>query len=346
MRAILAAAAVAFLAALIVTPWIIRYFRDRGFGQMIREDTTHHAAKAGTPTMGGTAIVAAAVVGWLAARAFGIRVTPTGLLVLGTFVGMGVVGFLDDFIKIRMNRNLGLNKTAKFGGQALIALAFAYLGPNFGGVQRSFSFVGPFGPDQLPLWIFYVWVFVMLAGTSNAVNLTDGLDGLAAGSSIQVLAAYVVITFWQARNPVFYEIPQAEAFDIAVIAAATMAACAGFLWWNAPPAQIFMGDTGSLALGGLIAALALTTNTQFLLVTLGAIFVLEAVSVIAQVFFFRAFDRRILRMAPLHHHFEILGWQETTVIVRFWILAGMGVAIGLGIFYTEFLAAGGVANGG
>ncbi|MBW3562428.1 MAG: phospho-N-acetylmuramoyl-pentapeptide-transferase [Actinobacteria bacterium] len=345
MRAILAAAAVAFLASLVVTPLIIRYFRDRGFGQLIREDTTHHASKAGTPTMGGTAIVLAAVVGYVSARIFGVRFTPTGLLVLGTFVGMGFVGFLDDFIKIRMNRNLGLNKTAKFGGQALIAFAFAYLGPNFGGVERTFSFVGSFGPDELPLWIFYAWVFVMLAGTSNAVNLTDGLDGLAAGSSIQVLAAYVVIAFWQARNPGFYAVPEAEAFDIAVIAAATMAACAGFLWWNAPPAQVFMGDTGSLALGGLLAALAISTNTQFLLVTLGGIFVIETISVMAQVFFFRVFDQRVLRMAPLHHHFEILGWQETTVIVRFWILAGMGVAVGLGIFYTEFLAAGGAANG-
>jgi phospho-N-acetylmuramoyl-pentapeptide-transferase len=172
------------------------------------------------------------------------------------------------------------------------------------------------------------------------VNFTDGLDGLAAGSSVQVFAAYTLIAFWQTRHPSCYAVPTASAIDIAVIAASAMAACAGFLWWNAPPAKVFMGDTGSLALGGLLAALALSTNTQFLLVTLGGIFVIETLSVMAQVAAFRGFGRRVLRMAPLHHHFEMQGWQETTVIVRFWILAGIGVAVGLGIFYTEYLASG------
>ncbi|HEX2027815.1 MAG TPA: phospho-N-acetylmuramoyl-pentapeptide-transferase [Nitriliruptorales bacterium] len=344
MRAIILAATVAMLSSLVITPLVIRYFRARGFGQMIRDDIEHlHAAKAGTPTMGGTAIVLAAVAGYVAARMTGVRATPTGLLVLGTFVGMGAVGFLDDFIKVRMNRNLGLNKTAKFVGQALIALTFAYIGPNFGGISRHLSFVGEFGPP-MPVELFVPWVFVMLAGTSNAVNLTDGLDGLAAGSSIQVLAAYTVIAFWQFRNELHYDVHPNDAFDIAVVAAAVMAATAGFLWWNAPPAKIIMGDTGSLALGGLLAALALATNTQFLLITLGGIFVLEAVSVIAQVVAFRGFGRRVLNMAPLHHHFEMEGWQETTVIVRFWILAGIGVAVGLGIFYTDFLARGGLGG--
>ncbi|MGH3441480.1 MAG: phospho-N-acetylmuramoyl-pentapeptide-transferase [Nitriliruptorales bacterium] len=345
MRAIILAATVSFLAAVVVTPLVIRYFRRQGFGQMIREDIEHlHSAKAGTPTMGGTAIVLAGLVGYIAARLLGVPITPKGLLVLLTFVGMGAVGFLDDFIKVRLARNLGLNKTAKFGGQALIAIAFAFLGTNFGGVSTRISFVGEFGP-KLAIGLFVVWVFLMLSGTSNAVNFTDGLDGLAAGSSVQVLAAYTLITFWQWRNPAFYPgVENLAAHDMAIISASAMAATAGFLWWNAPPARIIMGDTGSLALGGLMAGLALGSNTQLLLVTLGGIFVIEAVSVIAQIIAFRGFGRRVLRMAPIHHHFELEGWQETTVIVRFWILAGIGVAVGLGIFYTEFLAAGGLTG--
>ncbi|MFN2557750.1 MAG: phospho-N-acetylmuramoyl-pentapeptide-transferase [Nitriliruptorales bacterium] len=344
MRPILLAAAVSFIASLVITPYVIRYFRERGFGQMIREDTTHHAAKAGTPTMGGTAILLAALAGWVTARAVGVDVTPTGLLVLGTFTAMGAVGFLDDFIKVRMKRNLGLNKTAKFGGQALIAVTFAYLGPHFGGISQRLSFVSEFSGPMPPL-LFVVWVFLMLVGTSNAVNLTDGLDGLAAGASVQVLAAYTIIAFWQFRHPADYAIAPGPAADLAVIAASAMAASAGFLWWNAPPAKVFMGDTGSLALGGLLAALALSTHTQLLLVALGGLFVIETLSVIGQVFFFRVLGRRILRMAPLHHHFEMQGWQETTVIVRFWIVAGVGVAVGLGLFYTEFLARGGASGG-
>jgi phospho-N-acetylmuramoyl-pentapeptide-transferase len=341
VRAILLAATVAFLASVLITPWVVRYFRQRGFGQMIREDTEHlHGAKAGTPTMGGTAIVLAAIVGYLSARFVGVSFTPTGLLVIGTFVAMGVVGFLDDYIKIRMNRNLGLNKTSKFVGQGTVAIIFAYVGPTFAGVEQQFSFTRGFGPE-LPFALFLVWVFVMLAGTSNAVNLTDGLDGLAAGSSLQVFIAYTLVAFWQLRHPEFYAIEPAAAAELGVIAAAAMAATAGFLWWNAPPASIFMGDTGSLALGGLLAALALATNTHFLLVFVGGIFVIETLSVMVQVVAFRGFGRRVLQMAPVHHHFEIQGWQETTVIVRFWIIAGIGVAIGLGVFYTDFLAVGG-----
>ncbi|MDP9022113.1 MAG: phospho-N-acetylmuramoyl-pentapeptide-transferase [Actinomycetota bacterium] len=344
MRAVLFAAALSFVASIVITPAVIRYFRGQGFGQLIREDAEHlHAAKAGTPTMGGAAIVLAALIGYLAARVTGVRITPTGLLVLGTFVGMGAVGFLDDFIKIRLNRNLGLSKTAKFVGQALVAMTFAYLGPNFGGVSQRLSFVSEFG-EPLPAALFFAWVFVMMSGTSNAVNLTDGLDGLAAGASVQVLAAYALVAFWQFRHPLAYDVHPNDAIDLAVVAAAGMAACAGFLWWNAPPAKVFMGDTGSLALGGLLAALALATSTQLLLVTLGGIFVIETVSVIAQVIAYRGFGRRVLRMAPLHHHFEMQGWQETTVIVRFWIIAGIGVAVGLGIFYAEFLARGGAGG--
>jgi phospho-N-acetylmuramoyl-pentapeptide-transferase len=335
--AILISGGVALLAALVGTPLVIRYFRGRGFGQMIREEGPEaHQAKAGTPTMGGTAIVAAAVVGWLVAHLGSLDFTPAGLLVMATFVSMAVVGFADDFIKVRMRRNLGLNKTAKFVGQGLIAASFATLGP-LAGVPRNISVTGSI-EISLPAAAFFVWVFLLLAGASNAVNLTDGLDGLAAGSGALVFGAYTLITFWQFRNPAAFAFTNSgDAQDLAVIAAATMGACAGFLWHNAPPARIFMGDTGSLALGGLLAALAITTNTQVLLVLLGALFVTETVSVIIQVFAFRVFGTRVLRMAPLHHHFELLGWAETTIMVRFWIVESMGIALALALFYAESL---------
>jgi len=247
------------------------------------------------------------------------------------------VGFADDLIKLRRRRNLGLTKTTKFVGQAVIAIAFAWLGPAWAGMSRSISFVGAieFPVSQA---VFTVWIFLLIVGASNAVNLTDGLDGLAAGSAALVFGAYTLIAFWQFRNSAEYPIGAAAALDVAVVVAAVTAASAGFLWHNAPPARIFMGDTGSLALGGLLAAVAVATHTQLLLGVLGALFVLETLSVVIQVVVFRSTGRRVFRMAPFHHHFELLGWQEATVIVRFWILAGIGVALGLGIFYAEFLA--------
>ena len=337
MRAILFSATIALLLSLVGTPLVIRYFRLRGFGQMIREEgpETHHS-KAGTPTMGGTAIVIAAVAGYIGARFTGTRFTPVGLVVLLTFVGMAAVGFADDFIKLRMRRNLGLSKTAKFVGQGAIAAVFAFLGPSLAGIPQNISVVGTI-TLHLPTWVFFIWVFLLLAGASNAVNLTDGLDGLAAGSGVMVFGAYTLIAFWMFRNHTSYAIAESDALDLAIIASSVMAASAGFLWHNAPPARIFMGDTGSLALGGLLAAMSVATNTQVLLVLLGGLYVLETLSVIVQVFAFRVFGRRLLRMAPAHHHFELLGWQETTVIVRFWIIAGIGVALGLGLFYAEFL---------
>ncbi len=339
MISILVAAVVAGMISLVGTPLVIAYFRGRGFGQAIREEgPDHHQAKAGTPTMGGVAFLIAALAGYMAARFTGVRFTPTGMLVLFTFLGMGAVGFADDFIKVRMQRNLGLNKTAKFLGQALVAVVFAVLGPRLAGVPEHISVVGE-GGLQVPTAVFVLWIFILLTGSSNAVNLTDGLDGLAAGSSIQVFGAYTIIAFWLFRHPESYAFVDAQSMrDVAVVAAAAAAATTGFLWYNAPPARIFMGDTGSLAIGGLLAALATVTNTQFLLVLFGGLFVLETVSVIAQVFTFRVFGKRVFRMAPLHHHFELGGWAETTVIVRFWIVAGIGVALGLGSFYAEFLA--------
>jgi phospho-N-acetylmuramoyl-pentapeptide-transferase len=337
MIAILFAATVALLLALVGTPLIIALFRRHGFGQPIREEgpSSHHT-KAGTPTMGGTAIVLATLAGYLVAQAIRPRWTATGILLLATFVAMAAVGFADDLIKLRLRRNLGLTKTTKFVGQALIAVAFAWLGPEWAGISRSITVVGAI---EFPVsaTMFTVWIFLLLVGASNAVNLTDGLDGLAAGSSALVFGAYTLIAFWQFRNAAEYPIGAIAALDVAVVVAAVTAASAGFLWHNAPPARIFMGDTGSLALGGLLAAVAVMTGTQLLLAVLGALFVVETMSVVVQVVVFRTTGRRVFRMAPFHHHFELLGWQEATVIVRFWILAGMGVALGLGLFYAEYL---------
>ena len=338
MIAILISGTVALLVALAGTPLVITYFRDRGFGQPIRDEgPVSHAAKAGTPTMGGTAIVIAAVLAYIVAHLGSAQVTGTGLVVLGTLVGMAAVGFADDLIKLRMRRNLGLNKTTKFLGQAVIAAVFAFVGPAVAGIPQNISITGAIAFD-VPAWVFFLWMFLLLTGASNAVNLTDGLDGLAAGTGALVFGAYTLMAFWQFRNPDGYPLLSGEALDVAIIAVAATAACAGFLWHNAPPARIFMGDTGSLALGGLLAAVAVATNTQVLLVLFGGLFVLETLSVIVQVAVFRTTGKRVFRMAPLHHHFELLGWQETTIIVRFWIIAGLGITLGLGLFYAEWIS--------
>ena len=338
MISILIASLVAIGLALLGTPAIIVYFRERGFGQSIRDDGPEtHQVKAGTPTMGGTAIIVAGTIGFAAAHLTEHRFTPAGLLIMFTFVGMGIVGFLDDFIKVRMRRSLGLNKTAKFVGQAVIAAVFASVGPALAGIPRNISVVGDIA-ITIPAWFYFIWVFLLISGFSNAVNLTDGLDGLAAGSSSLALGAYTLIGFWMFRNSASYvTLGRTEALDVAIISVAVLAACAGFLWFNAPPARIIMGDTGSLALGGLLAALALVTNTQMLLMIIGGLFVIETASVIIQVIAFRGFNTRAFRMAPVHHHFELVGWHETTVVVRFWIIAGLFAAFGLGLFYAEWI---------
>jgi phospho-N-acetylmuramoyl-pentapeptide-transferase len=345
---ILVAAATGLFAALLGTPIAIRLFRAWGWGQRIREDGPQgHLEKMGTPTMGGIVIIGGMVTAYLVAR---VRTpfTRAGLAVLGAAVGLGIVGALDDLLKIWRQRSLGLNKTTKVVGQALVAVGFALVAVHLSHVTTDISFIRPLTGLRLGL-AFYVWVFVMMAASSNAVNLTDGLDGLASGSSVLVLAAYVVISFWEARHscqitvvePGCYAIRVVPALDVAIVAAGALGSVAGFLWWNAAPAKIFMGDTGSLAIGGLLAALAIMTETQLLLVILGGLFVLETTSVIIQVAAFRVTKRRVFRMTPIHHHFELLGWPEFTVIVRFWILAGLAVAFGLGLFYADFLARGG-----
>jgi phospho-N-acetylmuramoyl-pentapeptide-transferase len=332
--------------SLLGTPLAIRFFRRRGWGQLIREEGPKaHFEKRGTPTMGGLVILAGSVVGYLLGHIGSegwVSLRDSGVLAMGTIAAFAALGFADDFIKIRMSRSLGLQKRTKFLGQLLIAAVFGILAVEVVGVGTDVSF---FRSTALDLGIvFFLWVFLMIAASSNGVNLTDGLDGLAVGSSAQVLAAFVVVAFWQFRHQAFYDIAKtgSDPFDVAIVAAALFGACAGFLWWNTAPAKIFMGDTGSLMLGGAMAVLAILLNTQLLLVIMGGLYVVETLSVIVQVAVFRRTGKRIFLMAPIHHHFELAGWPEFTVIVRFWVLSGLSVAFGLALFYADFLSKGGL----
>ncbi|MPY82228.1 MAG: phospho-N-acetylmuramoyl-pentapeptide-transferase [Actinophytocola sp.] len=356
MISILIAASVGLLVSILLTPYLIRVFARQGFGQEIREEGPQgHRSKRGTPTMGGVAIIVATVAGYFTAhllRAFatdGTGPSASGFVVLYLAVGLGVVGFLDDFIKIRKQRNLGLNKTSKLVGQLVIAVSFAILSINFADengltpASLQLSYVRDLALITFPVPVFVIFCYLLISAWSNAVNFTDGLDGLAGGASAMVLGTYVVISFWQARlscTPV----PQdacyhvRDALDLAVVAAAATGACIGFMWWNAAPAKIFMGDTGSLALGGLVAGLSVTTRTELLAIVIGGLFVVEMVSVVIQIAVFRTTRRRLFRMAPFHHHFELAGWAETTVIIRFWLLAGICCMFGLGLFYSEQLS--------
>jgi phospho-N-acetylmuramoyl-pentapeptide-transferase len=349
VKTILVSGGVALILALLGTPLAIRLFRKRGYGQLIREEGPKaHATKRGTPTMGGTVIVVASVIGYIVGHAVtDDPMSTSGLLVLLLMAGLGVVGFIDDFIKIYKQTSLGLRSGAKLAGQAVVGAVFALEvlrhqnGYDLTPADTHVSFLRDFGP-AIGVLPFVLWIVLTIAGWSNAVNLTDGLDGLATGAAILVLASYVLIANWQLRNdctvaltPNCYAVR--DPLDLAVVAAAVAAACFGFLWWNAPPARIFMGDTGSLALGGVLAGLAVTTKTQLLLVILGGLFVIIILSVIIQVGWFKATGNRVFRMAPLQHHFELLGWAETTIVIRFWLICGLFIALGLGIFYVEWL---------
>jgi phospho-N-acetylmuramoyl-pentapeptide-transferase len=342
MKALLIAGGVALLVAMLGTPLLISEFRVRGIGQQIREDgPSGHFSKAGTPTMGGLAIVGAAVVGYAVAHV-SATFTTRGLVGMLTICAAALVGLLDDWLKVTRQRSLGLNKRAKIIGLLAIAIAFAVVSVVWLKVDTHLSFTR-FNSLGLQLgkvgWA--VLAVVLIVGTANAVNLTDGLDGLASGSSVFTFVTFTVIGFYQLRHEVMYRNP--ASLDEAVMAAALIGACAGFLWWNAAPARIFMGDTGSLGIGAAVAVLALLENVDLLLPVIGGLYVLETLSVIIQVASFRLFGRRVFRIAPVHHHFEMLGWPETTVVVRFWILAGAFTALSLGVFYADFLAHGGTA---
>ena len=345
MIALLVASAVALLVSISVTPYAIRVLRRRQIGQFIQEDIKGHAHKQGTPTMGGVVMVAAVLLAYLVAHlqvwtpaGLTLRWEPLrtgGLLALLALVGMAAIGFVDDYLKFTRKRSLGLSKRAKFLGQLTVAGLFAF-GAQQAGVSTHLAFARPIeGIDLGPF--FVVWVLLMLTGAANGANLADGMDGLAAGSGALMVGAYTIIAFWQSRNVQTY----AEVIDpreLAIVAAAMLGAILGFLWWNAPPARIFMGDVGSNAIGGLLAALALLTNTHLLLPVVAGLYVAETLSVMIQVASFRLTGKRVFRMAPFHFHFDLLGWPETTVVIRFWILAGIGVALGLGLFYADFIA--------
>jgi phospho-N-acetylmuramoyl-pentapeptide-transferase len=353
VKSVLIAAGIGLIISILLTPLAIRAFRRQGLGQEIRDDGPEsHLSKKGTPTMGGTVIVGSTVAGYVAAHLFltnqpGWGFTATGLLLLFLMVGMGTVGFLDDYLKIRHRRSLGLNKTAKLVGQLVVGVTFAVLAINFPSngltpASTVVSYVRDISPMTLGAVGFVILAYLFIAGFSNAVNLTDGLDGLAAGASAMVFGSYLIISFWQFTHDCASELIEGcyqvrDPLDAALVAASAAGACLGFLWWNTSPARIFMGDTGSLALGGLLSGLAIVTRTELLLVVLGGLFVAVTLSVVIQVGFFRVTRRRVFRMAPLHHHFELAGWTENTVIVRFWLVTGMAVAFGLGLFYADWL---------
>ncbi|MFP5322007.1 MAG: phospho-N-acetylmuramoyl-pentapeptide-transferase [Acidimicrobiia bacterium] len=342
MISLLIAGGVSLLVSLVGTSYLIDWLISHKIGQPIHEDVAGHVTKAGTPTMGGVAFVAAAVAGYLAAHVrSGLVFTRTGLIVMATIAGAAAVGAMDDWIKVSRERNLGLSSRAKMLGLLVVAVGFAVATLTLTDIHTTISFTRFDSPGfDIPGWAWGVWALLLIAGTTNAVNLTDGLDGLAAGSSIFAFITFVFVGFWAFRHPEVYDVE--HALDLAVVAAAMLGGVTGFLWWNAPPARIFMGDTGSLAIGAALACLALTTHIQLLLPVIGFLFVLETLSVMLQVTRFRVTGKRFFRMAPIHHHFELGGWAETTVIIRFWIMAGLATALALGMFYADYIGTGGL----
>ena len=345
MTTILLSSAISMVIALLGTRPVITVLRKRKLGQQVRSDGPQaHLSKSGTPTMGGIVIIIASLIGYVLGHVLtGDPVTASGVLVLFLMTGLGLVGFTDDFLKLFMRRSLGLRSGAKLAGQTAAGAIFAVLALRFPDsydltpASLHLSFLTVVGVSVGPV-LLVAWVIVMVTGTSNAVNLTDGLDGLASGPVIMVLAAYVIIGDWQYRNDCTTVLSSGcydvrDPLDAAVVAATVAGACLGFLWWNAPPAKIFMGDTGSLALGGTLAGLAIVTRTELLLPLLGGLFVIITMSVVIQVGSYKLTGKRVFRMAPLQHHFELAGWAETTIVVRFWLIAAMFVFLGLWVFY-------------
>ncbi len=334
MPCVLVAALVALIISILAGPVFIDFLRRHAFGQPIREEgPEHHSAKQGTPTMGGVLIVVAAAIAFLATSA---RTLPA-LTIFGTMLACGAIGFLDDLIKLRHQRSLGLSGRLKM--LFLIGIAAAVGVAAHHQRLRHDVFV-PLVHQHVSLgWGFYVLIFFIIAGAANAVNLTDGIDGLAAGTAIIALFTLtaMAVTVYIRSGPSGHRIP--TRLDAAYIGAAVIGAAIGFLWFNAFPAEVFMGDTGSMAMGGAIGAMAVFLQVDLLLLLVGGIFVIEALSVMLQVLSFKWWGRRIFLMAPLHHHFEMKAWSETKIMVRFWIVTAVLCAAGFAIFYkyyTEF----------
>ena len=350
MKGIVFAGALSILLSFILTPTLIRILAKRGVGQMIRDDgpKTHHV-KRGTPTMGGIVLILSTIIAYFASHLFtGTGVTASAILVISLIIGLGLIGLLDDLLKIYRKQSLGLTARQKLFGQAIFAAGFAYTGLQFedeSGLAPISMYFSGVRDTSIKLGMVFVilWVIFLVLGSSNGVNLTDGLDGLASGAAIMTFLSFIVIGVWEfgqscaiSNTPQCYNVR--DPLDIAVLSAALAGACAGFLWWNAAPAKIFMGDVGSLALGGAISGIAIVLRVEALLAALGGLFVLITLSVIIQTGYFKlSGGKRVFKMAPLQHHFELLGWGEVTIVIRFWILAGMSVAAGLGLFYGQWV---------
>jgi len=350
MIEILISGAIALFLSLFATPALIRILARRGYGQIIRDDgpTSHHT-KRGTPTMGGIIIILATITGYLIAHSVTQNtISTSALLVIGLMASLGFVGFMDDWLKVSRQKSLGLNAKQKIIGQVLFAAAFGYLGihfPNSSGLTPISQNLSTVRDTSLSLGavLVIIWVVLMVTATSNGVNLTDGLDGLATGAAVMTFISFILIGVWEfgqrcsiAPSGNCYMVR--DPLDLAVLSAALAGSCAGFLWWNASPAKIFMGDTGSLALGGALAGIATSLRIELLLIPLGGLFVIISASVILQVLYFKITGgKRIFKMAPLQHHFELMGWGEVTIVLRFWIIAGLCVAAGLGLFYAQWV---------
>ena len=363
MRAILVAGAIGMVFTLFLTPAFIWLFKRLQWGQFIRDDgpQSHHT-KRGTPTMGGIVIILGAVIGYFVSKAVNFEVpTVSAYLALFMMVGLGLVGFVDDYIKTHKQRSLGLSGWAKMAGQAVVSLVFTWFAlrtPNEEGLLPASSYISVFRDTNFTFLTFggvvgsillALWFYLLVSGTSNGVNIADGLDGLATGSSIMAIGAYVVIGFWQFNQSCSNVVENLstcysvrDPLDLAVVASAVVGSLIGFLWWNTSPAQIFMGDTGSLGLGGVLAALAILSRTEMMLVLVGGLFVIVTGSVIIQRVFFKitkwttGTGRRVFLMSPLHHHFELKGWAQITIVIRFWIVSGLCVLFGIGLFYLEW----------
>jgi phospho-N-acetylmuramoyl-pentapeptide-transferase len=362
--ALLVGAGVSMVFTLLLTPLFARAFRSLNLGQFVRADTpTAHVMKRGTPSMGGIVFITASIIGYFVGHLVAQdSVSGAGLLVLAMMGGLGLIGFLDDFLKVKRQNSLGLAGWYKILGTVLVAIAFAVIALTYRDANNrapastaisfvrdlDFNFVKVFGLTAGVI-LFVVWVVLITTSVSNAVNLTDGLDGLAAGSSIFAIGSYVIIGFWQSNQSCFSPtIDQDNLYkcylvsrplDLAVVAACIAGALVGFLWWNTSPAQIMMGDTGSFALGGALAGLAILSRTELLLVLIGGLFLVVTGQVIIQRIYFKATKgKRIWRASPLHHHFEMKGWAEITIVVRFWVISGLFVALGVGIFYLEWVS--------
>jgi phospho-N-acetylmuramoyl-pentapeptide-transferase len=340
--AIMLAGATAMVVSLFGTRYLILFFRQRGLGQPIlgKEDhgPEHHMVKQGTPTMGGIAIVGAAFTGWIVAHLRrGLAFSDQTMIVWAGVLFMALMGFLDDFIKVRKRHNRGIFWKQKNYITMVASILMAWWLVAATGISETINITRGSAGLEVPTFVWVIWAGMIIWATTNAVNVTDGLDGLASGSALMGFGAFTIIAYWVSRNDDIYG-TVVNPLDMGVFAAAFAGGCLGFLWWNAAPARIFMGDVGALALGAALAFCALTLNTTLLLVLICGINVMEAGSVAIQMAVFKASGRtkRLFRMSPIHHHFELIGWPETTVIIRFWLITAICVAIALAIFIGDF----------